>query len=164
MKTFKSGKAISPVLAVLLLVAIAVGASIVAYTWISDFVSQETQKAGVFPTMDRVVFQKARVGSVGPEKNIVVFTIRNIGDAQGYLDIVYWGNEPGKYVNATKEILVYNNILKVWINPLVPVPIEPGKAVNIAIEINWISGETYYFKIVLTNGVAIEVSDVSPTG
>jgi len=161
MKNFKNYKALSPVLTILLLIAIVVGASIVTYAWISGFVSHTTQQAGVIPAIERVYTNQDYVGETwSGQLPIIVFTIRNIGNTMGYIDnnLIYWGEEAGNYANVTTPLTYQEEAPSGWYPTDSPIPVNPGENVNIAVQLNYTSGKTYYFKIVFTNGYALEVS------
>ena len=55
-KIFKSKKAISPILATLLLIVIAVAAIVVTYAWLTTYMDSTTQQAGVLPYKANVNF------------------------------------------------------------------------------------------------------------
>ena len=161
MKNFKNYNAVSSVLAILLIVAITVGASVATYAWVFGFVSHETQRVGVIPVVDRVCTDQDYVGGTwGGQLPIIVFTIRNIGNTMGYIDnnILYWSEEAGNYANVTTPLTYQEEAHSGWYPTNSPIPVNPGENVNIAVQLNYTSGKTYYFKIVFTNSYALEVS------
>ena len=76
----RSKRAISPILATLLLIVIVVAASIVAYVWIQSSTGNLTSTAGRFIVLENVYWDKA--GNIG-------ITVRNTGSAGLTIDKVY---------------------------------------------------------------------------
>ena len=60
-RMLNSKKAISPILATLLLIVIAVAAIVVTYAWITTYIGNTTQQAGFMPYKANVAF-RVRVG------------------------------------------------------------------------------------------------------
>jgi flagellin-like protein len=79
-KIRKNVKAISPVISVLLMIAVAVVASLVAYAWVMGYMNFQTAKTG----------QAIQIQSIASYGNST-FTIyvQNVGDADVKLDSVY---------------------------------------------------------------------------
>jgi len=79
-KMLKSKEGISPILATLLLIVIAVAAVIVTYAWVMTFTSSTTSQAGVFLRKDTLSW---------PTNNTITLYVRNTGTEDGLIDAVY---------------------------------------------------------------------------
>ena len=77
---FKTKKAISPILATLLLIVIAVAAIVVTYAWVMTYMSSSTSQAGVMLKQDADCLWKTG--------NVTIY-IRNIGTSDAEIDKVY---------------------------------------------------------------------------
>lgn len=84
----KNKKAISPVLAVLLMIAVAVAAALITYAWVMTYLESTTSRAGHAIQIQSVSFD---VGSVK-------IYAQNVGDGTIIITDVYLD---GAYVNAT---------------------------------------------------------------
>jgi flagellin-like protein len=134
----KSKKAISPILATLLLIVIAVAAIVVTYAWIMTYMGSSTQQAGVLLYKENVRFY----GTPTDAKNRTEITIGNQGTGSTQIVTVYLGTSSGSMMNITS----YTDV-------------GSGKALNAGstttITINWPNdvattwqaGQTYYFRI-----------------
>jgi len=77
----KSKRGISPILATLLLIVIAVAAIVVTYAWVIAFTSTTTTQAGA-----RIKFDSATI--VASTKNVTIY-VRNWGEGNVVVDKVY---------------------------------------------------------------------------
>ena len=82
-KCLRSKRAISPILASLLLIVIVVGAAIVAYVWIQSSTQSQLNTAGGFIIMENTRFYDA---------DQIDLTIRNTGSSDFTIDAVYVDN------------------------------------------------------------------------
>ena len=82
-KMLKSKEGISPILATLLLIVIAVAAVIVTYAWVVTFTTTQTTAAGKMIKFDSAVIHAT--------SNIVTVYVRNWGTERVTLDTVYIG-------------------------------------------------------------------------
>jgi len=80
-KMLKSKEGISPILATLLLIVIAVAAVIVTYAWVMTFTATQTTTAGKMIKFDSAI--------INATSNIVTVYVRNSGTEQATLDKVY---------------------------------------------------------------------------
>jgi flagellin-like protein len=128
-------RAITPILATLLLVVIAVAAVAVTYAWIMMYMSNATNQAGVDLKEDAVNWLQ------GPPKTIVVY-VRNRGISDTTIDSVYVG------ISNTNLVLQTN----VTYDPLSKAVLKDGGTVTIMFDYNWASQTVYYFKIVPRTG------------
>ncbi len=133
---FKSRKAISPILATLLLIVIAVAAIVVTYAWIMTYMGSQTNQAGVFLRQDNVVFNPT---------SIQVY-VRNTGTADATIDIVYLGTSISNMPPQTN----------VTYNPTNGVVAHEGGLNTVTIYYSWTQGTTYHFKIVPKLGTPLE--------
>ncbi len=138
-RILRSKKAISPILATLLLIVIAVAAIVVTYAWITTYMGNTTQQAGFMPYKANVAFSSG----------IISIDIGNSGTSSGQIVQVYVGTSASALVSQTT-------------NPTVPKAIEPGTVQQFNVTYAWASGTTYYFKIVPSNGAAIPFSEPAP--
>jgi len=136
----KSRKAISPILATLLLIVIAVAAIVVTYAWIMTYMSSAGHQAGVMLTKDAVSW---------PNSNSIKLYIRNTGTSDAIISAVYVGT------SAT-------NLAKADVTPAnAPVNADGGVA-EITIEYTWQNDTRYYFRVVPNAGAPLEFSEKSP--
>lgn len=142
-KTNKSKKAISPILATLLLIVIAVAAIVVTYAWIMTYMSSSTQKAEVLMTNANVDFQN------NPTR--ITVDMINTGTAGTRIANVYIGNSASteQPLNAT--------------NPTLPATLAAGATVSISFNYNWTAGAIYYFKVIASNGQIVEWPEQAPS-
>jgi flagellin-like protein len=144
----KSKKAISPILATLLLIVIAVAAIVVTYAWIMTYMSSTTQQAGVILYNENVRF-------VNSTTQIV---IGNSGTGDTQIVRLYIGTSANDLTEITtstdigsgKALTAHSTatITVTW-----PISALGG---------NWTKGETYYFKVVPNPGQAFPFSQQAP--
>ncbi len=134
-RLLRSRRAISPILATLLLIVIAVAAIVVTYAWIMTYMSSTTEPLGIMLKKDAVSW---------PSSTTIVIWVRNTGTEDATIDAVYIGTSSN---NLTSHA---------------DVTYDPSRAVmkeggTIKITINnyaW-SSSTYYFRIVPKVGEAL---------
>lgn len=90
-KLKRKTRAIEPVIASLLLIAIAVAAAVVTYSWVMGMISNQQSQAGTSLGIDLVQFTKT-----GTTKDKILITVRNKGTVATTLSTVYL-----TYPNAT---------------------------------------------------------------
>jgi len=135
----KSRKAISPILATLLLVVIAVAAIVVTYAWIMTYMNNAGRQAGV-------ILYKANVSFYNQS---IVIDVGNSGTSDTQLTTLYVGTSMTTLLNQT-------------ITPVPPVPLAAGKVARITIDYNWTKSETYYFKVLSSTGQTIDWPEQAP--
>jgi flagellin-like protein len=141
----KSRKGISPILATLLLIVIAVAAITVTYAWIMTYMGNTTEKAGVLLYEANVNFAS------GTPKNITI-DIGNSGTANTQILQVYAGQNATSmqvytptYNSGSSQTLAANTIT------------------SFNVTITWTTGQMYYFKVVPTAGQqALEFQERAP--
>ncbi|MEM3696456.1 MAG: archaellin/type IV pilin N-terminal domain-containing protein [Candidatus Bathyarchaeia archaeon] len=125
----KTKKAISPILATLLLIVIAVAAIVVTYAWIMTYMSSAGTHAGVILYKANVRFY-----TEGVTKKIDI-DVGNSGTSDTQIIQVYIGTSSTTLQNQTTT-------------PSLPVSLAAGQIVRLTVEYNWTAGTTYYFKII----------------
>lgn len=129
-KIRKSRKAISPILATLLLVVIAVAAIVVTYAWIMTYMNNAGRQAGVILYKANVNFyNQSAIWKIDVD-------VGNSGTSDTQLTTLYVGTSTTSLLNQT----------------ITPVPLAAGKVARITIDYNWTKGVTYYFKVFSSTG------------
>jgi flagellin-like protein len=141
-KLLKSKKAISPILATLLLIVIAVAAVVVTYAWVMTYTSSASSQAGVLLKKDAVNWQSSKI----------VIYVRNTGTSDATIDAVYIGEGSTNYVLQTS----------VSYDPTSKVVSKDGGIITITVTYNWTSQTTYYFRIVPKLGEALVFQEKAP--
>jgi flagellin-like protein len=134
----KSKKGISPILATLLLIVIAVAAVIVTYAWVMTFTTSTTGQAGAMLTLENVRFYTQ--GST----DRVEIVIRNSGTADAQVAEVYRGTSSSDLQQQSS--VTYDPTSKL---------ISEGSSIKITFNYNWASGTRYYFKVVTEEGLTL---------
>lgn len=137
----RSKKAISPILATLLLIVIAVAAIVVTYAWVMTYMTSAGQQAGV-----RLF--KANVNFYAGGTKIAIY-IGNSGTSDTEIIKVYVGSSVG----SRPEIQP---------NEGVPIPLAAEDIATATVDYNWTSGATYHFLIVSSSGQTLEWADQAP--
>jgi flagellin-like protein len=128
-KIFKSKKAISPILATLLLIVIAVAAIVVTYAWLTTYMSSTTGQAGVLPYKANVNF----IDDGGTKK--IAIDIGNSGTSGTQIVGAYIGTSASTTESQSTT-------------PATPIPLNAGSIVSFNATYTWSAGETYYFRVV----------------
>ena len=139
----KSKEGISPILATLLLIVIAVAAVIVTYAWVMTFTSSTTSQAGVFLRKDTLSW---------PTNNTIILYVRNTGTEDGLIDAIYVGTSATNLVKQTN----------VTYSPSTGLVEADGGTVTITITDSWTPQATYYFKVAPKVGSALEFNEKAP--
>ena len=146
---FKSKKAISPILATLLLIVIAVAAIVVTYAWIMTYMGSATQQASVILYNENVRFYNSTTQIV----------IGNSGTGDTQIVRLYIGTSSNDLTEVTDT---YTNLD-------LDLPLNAGSTATITIDWpnnavsgNWTAGETYYFKVVPNPGQAFPFPAQAP--
>ncbi len=126
-------KGISPVIAAVLLVIIAVAAGVLIWTWLAGFV----QRA---PTSQPALNERIKIDSVGVSGNTVTIYVRNIGDVDVTISSAY-------VIDAVNGTTICSNI-----NASVPIPVGGVQPVNVTCTAPLTSGHPYIAKAVTTRG------------
>ena len=143
----KSRKGISPILATLLLIVIAVAAISVTYAWIMTYMGNTTDKAGVTLNIANTNFAS------GTPKNITIDII-NSGTTNAQIASVYVGQ--GSDSNMTLFTPTFNGAYTNAVNQ------NAMTSFNVTITGGWTSATMYYFKVVPTSGNALMFNERAP--
>jgi flagellin-like protein len=134
-KQSKSKKGITPILATLLLIVIAVAAIVVTYAWIMTYMSNAGRQAGVR-------LYKANV-SWDQDHSRIYIDIGNSGTSDTQIILVYVGTSPSNLQNYT--------------SPSFPLACNAGATpATITVNHDWTAGATYYFKVLSSSGQYID--------
>jgi flagellin-like protein len=136
-RILRNKKAISPILATLLLVVIAVAAIVVTYAWITTYMGTTTQQAGFIPYEANVAFTGG---------NTVKIDVGNSGTSSGQVVAIYIGTSASSLTNITS------------VSPAPPQAIPNGQIVSFTVTYSYTAGNTYYFKVIPSNGAALSFS------
>jgi len=139
----KSRKAISPILATLLLIVIAVAAIVVTYAWIMTYMTGAGQQAGV-----RLF--KLNVNFYTQDSTKIDIDVGNSGTSDTQIILFYAGTSSTTLQNQTTT-------------PTLPAALRAGSTQRITINYNWTSGVTYYFKVVSSAGQTLEWPEQAPS-
>jgi flagellin-like protein len=141
---FRSKKAISPILATLLLIVIAVAAIVVTYAWITTYMGTTTQQAGFIPYKANVAFAS------GTGTNVTI-DVGNSGTSSGQIVAIYVGTSASTLQSISA------------VTPSLPKSVSDGGIVSFNVNgaIDWVSGTTYYFKVVPSSGAALSFSETA---
>ena len=140
----KSKKGISPILATLLLIVIAVAAVIVTYAWVMTFTTSTTNQAGAVLTFENVRFYS---------EDEVEIVIRNSGTNDAKVVEIYQGTSSGSL--EKQNSVDYDPDTQI---------VNAGSSIAIDFDMgpNWVSGTRYHFKVVTEEGLSIPYSAQAP--
>jgi flagellin-like protein len=139
----KSRKAISPILATLLLIVIAVAAIVVTYAWIMTYMTGAGQQAGV-----RLF--KLNVNFYTQNGTKIDIDVGNSGTSDTQIILFYAGISSTTLQNQTTT-------------PTLPAALRAGSTQRITINYPWTGGVTYYFKVVSSAGQTLEWPEQAPS-
>lgn len=137
-KILKTRKAISPILATLLLVVIAVAAIVVTYAWVMMYTGHITGQAGVVLYPGNVYF--------GSNGTITYIDVGNSGTSDTTIIELYIGTSSSTLDNVT----------------ITPVSLPAGSVQRITVDYPWQNGITYYFKVLTSSGLPLSWSEQAP--
>ena len=135
-------KAISPILATLLLIVIAVAAIVITYAWITTYMGTTTQQAGFIPYKANVAFSPTGYISID---------IGNSGTSSGQIVSIYVGTSASALQNLANSA----------VDPDLPKAVAAGTIQNFNVTHAWTAGNTYYFKVVPSSGAALSFSETA---
>jgi len=121
----KSKKAISPILATLLLIVIAVAAIVVTYAWVMTYMTSTTTQAGVMLKKDSDV-------CLWKTGNVTIY-VRNIGTSDAEIDKVYINSASQTSVTYTPSSKIVNK--------------DGGTITIVVFNFNWQADTKYHFQI-----------------
>jgi flagellin-like protein len=149
-KMLKSRKGISPILATLLLIVIAVAAIIVTYAWVMTFMGAQTTAGGTLLDIENVSWN-----STASTTSVVV---KNQGTSDAKVVRFYIGNTASNLIEVTAST-------DLGTGKLLPV----DETVTIVLDwpntlaTSWTSGKTYYFKVAPETGASKEFTWKAPS-
>ena len=88
-KLFKDKKGISPVLAVLLMIAVAVAAALVTYAWVMGYLGTTTARAGRAIQIQSVAFEDGLDDTWGGTDDEITVYVQNVGQGSVNLSETY---------------------------------------------------------------------------
>jgi flagellin-like protein len=139
-KIMKSRKGISPILATLLLIVIAVAAIAVTYAWIMTYMGNTTDKAGV-------MLYEANTNFVSTPSKSVTIDIGNSGTSDATVIAIYAGNSA---TSMTSQTITSHEV-------------TAGGFYSFSVPFStWASGTTYYFKVVPSSGQPLTFTAKAP--
>ena len=148
-KILNSKKAISPILATLLLIVIAVAAIVVTYAWITTYMGSATSQAGVLLYQENVRFgtgtTEITVGNSGTEDTRIVRVW--LGDSSGNMTDI---TDAYTDITGSGTVLSAGDVATVTIT-------WPN-----SVDSTWTAGENYYFRIVPSPGQFLEFQEQAP--
>jgi flagellin-like protein len=151
----KSRRAITPILATLLLIVIAVAAIVVTYAWIMTYMGGLGQQAGVTLYKENVRFYGTPTDAA---KNLADFTVGNSGKSNTQILRIYIGSSSGNLIDLTNS----SNI----VTGGMPLNGESATTIQVtwpnALATVWEAGKTYYFKIIPAQGQYLELPVEAP--
>jgi flagellin-like protein len=148
-KFLNSKKAISPILATLLLIVIAVAAIVVTYAWITTYMGSATSQAGVLMYKENVRF----------DTGTTEITVGNSGTEDTRIVRVWLGDSSGNMTDVTSDVAEITGA---------GAALNAGDTVTLTIawpngiDSAWTAGETYYFRIVPNPGQFLEFPAQAP--
>jgi flagellin-like protein len=147
-KFLNSKKAISPILATLLLIVIAVAAIVVTYAWITTYMGSATSQAGVLLYKENVRFATGETE----------ITIGNSGTEDTRIVRVWLGDSSGNMTDVTSytDITGSGTLLNAGSTATIKLDWPNG------IEDAWQPGENYYLRIVPNPGQFLEFQEQAP--
>ena len=143
-RLFKSKKGVSPILATLLLIVIAVAAVIVTYAWVMTFTSSTTSQAGAILPVENIRFHNIST------TDYVELIIRNSGTSDAKIVEVYAGTSSTAL--ATQSSPTYAPTTQI---------VSEGSSLNVTIQYDWIDGTRYYFKLASDAGQILPFNEVA---
>lgn len=150
-KILKSRKGISPILATLLLIVIAVAAIIVTYAWVMTFIGAQSGAGGTFLDVENVYWDSTA--------NTTSIVVRNIGTSDAKIVRLYMGNATSNLIEVTTSTDLGTSGKVLPVDQSVTVVLNwPNSLAS-----SWTNGKTYYFKVVPEAGTAKEFTWKAPS-
>jgi flagellin-like protein len=124
---------VSPVIATLLLIVIAVAAAVLAYIWIIGYQGTLTQQASTAQLQERIKIEGVEYNST----HTLTVYVRNVGDVNVVIDALYVINKTGTIIGSSTGVSL---------------TLTPGQVNSGTVSATLNSGETYTVKAVTTKG------------
>ena len=142
LRLLKSKRGISPILATLLLIVIAVAAIIVTYAWVMAFMGAQTGAGGTILSVENIYWNTTALTTS--------ITIRNIGTSDATIVRLYAGTTTSNLIQVT----ISTDIGEGKTLPAEQTVIVVLKWPN-ALSASWTSGKVYYFRVVPVAGAEL---------
>jgi flagellin-like protein len=142
LRLLKSKRGISPILATLLLIVIAVAAIIVTYAWVMAFMGAQTGAGGTILSVENIYWNTTALTTS--------ITIRNIGTSDATIVRLYAGTTTSNLIQVT----ISTDIGEGKTLPAEQTVIIVLKWPN-ALSASWTSGKVYYFRVVPVAGAEL---------
>ncbi|RLG70708.1 MAG: flagellar biosynthesis protein FlaG [Thermoprotei archaeon] len=127
-------KAVSPVIATLLLILIAVAAAVLVYVWVTGYATSITT-AGTPELRERI---KVEAVSYNDTSNTLTIYVRNVGDVSVTIDSIY-------------VMYAENSTIVTMTTTSVPIDVNDVESMDVSVSLA--TDTTYVVKVVTTNGV-----------
>lgn len=139
----RSKRAITPILATLLLIVIAVAAIVVTYAWIMTYMTKAGTQAGVRLT-------PANINFYGTAHDKIDIDVQNTGTSDAHIIQIYIGTSSSTMENQTSASLP-------------TVCVAGAQPTRITINYNWTASATYYFKVIAQEQILGPWEEQAPT-
>jgi flagellin-like protein len=147
-KFLNSKKAISPILATLLLIVIAVAAIVVTYAWITTYMGSATSQAGVILYRENIRF----------DTSTTEITVGNSGTEDTRIVRVWLGDSSGNMTDVTDYTDLSSSGTALNAGSIATITLDWPNGIDSA----WTEGANYYFRIVPTPGQFLEFQEQAP--
>jgi flagellin-like protein len=147
-KLLNSKKAISPILATLLLIVIAVAAIVVTYAWITTYMGSATSQAGVILYIENVRYAEDKTE----------ITLGNSGTENTRIVRIWLGDSSGNMTDVTEDTDITTTGTALTAGGKATITLAWPNA----IDNTWTPGANYYFRIVPNPGQFLEFQDQAP--
>lgn len=147
-KFLSSKKAISPILATLLLIVIAVAAIVVTYAWITTYMGSVTSQAGVVLYRENIRFNTG----------ITEITVGNSGTENSRIVRLWLGDSSGNMTDVTAYTDIMGSGTTLAAGGVAKITLSWPNGIDSA----WKAGNNYYFRIVPNPGQFIEFPEQAP--
>ena len=131
----RSIKAISPVIATLLMIAIAVVASLVVYAWVTGYIGGTTSTAG----------KAIQIQSFASQGGNLVIYVQNVG--QGDVEL-----------NRDQSVYVDSNLIPLRSTVTPKIPIVAGQTVALLTDLPYTAGTKVSIKVTTTDGTFMTIT------
>jgi flagellin-like protein len=134
MKTVRRLKAVSPVIATLLLIAIAVATAIILYVFVAGYVGSLTSTGG------QQTVERLQMDAYNYRTNTLSLTLRNVGGTAVQIDQIYFGGTiVNTHAGSTCFSTVPLDVQQTCIINMTPTPVPPA-------------GTSHTFKVITRSG------------
>ena len=136
-------KGISPVIATIILVLIAVVAGVLLWLWTSGFTS-------ALPAQQQALYERIKIEGVKVENSDVIAYVRNIGNVEVKISTVYILRPDGTII----EVFSGNSITVTNLAGTTITSVSPGSVAKVTVTVTqtYTAGYAYTIKVVTANG------------